>query len=285
MLPLNLYTLAFNDEKKELEPLYRSTYTNKNLNHIRFCAIASIIFILCWTYIESIYYPDFVILFLKIKLTTIVPTFLVTALLTYRHRYEKISEIVNFLDVLAVGIMFNVFIVISNPPEVQMIIYGIIFTYVFNYTFIRSRFIVASFAGWSLFLVTAYSLMSTDSSSQVSTVEGTLIFLAVLNALGMIISYTTEYAGRREFLLEQEIGREQDAQKHLNNDLNKKINEIKTLRGIIPICANCKKIRDDSGYWNQVEDYISQHTDARFSHGICEDCKVELYPEIFKGED
>ena len=56
--------------------------------------------------------------------------------------------------------------------------------------------------------------------------------------------------------------------------------EIKTLRGILPICASCKKIRDDKGYWNQIETYISHHTEAEFSHGICPECAKILYPNI-----
>jgi len=53
--------------------------------------------------------------------------------------------------------------------------------------------------------------------------------------------------------------------------------EIKTLRGFLPICAGCKKIRDDQGYWTQIETYISQHTDAEFSHGLCPECALRLY--------
>ena len=57
-----------------------------------------------------------------------------------------------------------------------------------------------------------------------------------------------------------------------NNKLQKALDEIKTLRGIIPICAWCKKIRDDEGFWEQVEDYFTERSDAMFSHGICPDC-------------
>ena len=62
--------------------------------------------------------------------------------------------------------------------------------------------------------------------------------------------------------------------------LKRAFNEIKTLRGIIPICSNCKKMRDDRGYWEQVEAYIGKHSDAVFSHSICPDCAKKLYPEI-----
>ena len=65
----------------------------------------------------------------------------------------------------------------------------------------------------------------------------------------------------------------------LITDLQKALAKIKTLRGLLPICASCKKIRDDKGYWNQVEVYIKEHSDAEFSHGICPECVKKLYPE------
>jgi PAS domain S-box-containing protein len=68
-------------------------------------------------------------------------------------------------------------------------------------------------------------------------------------------------------------------------DLRKAFDEIKTLRGIIPICASCKKIRDDKGYWNQVEVYVSDHTEADFSHGLCPVCAKKLYPDIFHNKE
>jgi GAF domain-containing protein len=64
-----------------------------------------------------------------------------------------------------------------------------------------------------------------------------------------------------------------------NFRLQQAMNEIKTLRGIIPICMYCKEIRDDEGYWNRLEEYLSRHTDAQLSHGICDKCMGKLYPE------
>jgi len=64
-------------------------------------------------------------------------------------------------------------------------------------------------------------------------------------------------------------------------DLNTVLREIKTLRGIIPICANCKKIRNDEGVWRQLESYIEEHSEVDFfSHGICPECTKKLYPEV-----
>jgi len=65
-----------------------------------------------------------------------------------------------------------------------------------------------------------------------------------------------------------------------NKRLEKALAEVKTLSGLLPICASCKKIRDDTGYWSSIETYIRQHSDAQFSHGICPDCMVKLYPEV-----
>jgi hypothetical protein len=64
--------------------------------------------------------------------------------------------------------------------------------------------------------------------------------------------------------------------------LQEALNDIKTLKGFLPICANCKKIRDDQGYWNQVEKYISDHSEAKFTHGICPKCAKKLYPDLYK---
>ena len=59
--------------------------------------------------------------------------------------------------------------------------------------------------------------------------------------------------------------------------LQETLSELKTLGGLLPICASCKKIRDDKGYWNQIDTYIQEHSDATFSHSICPECSDNLY--------
>jgi PAS domain S-box-containing protein len=78
--------------------------------------------------------------------------------------------------------------------------------------------------------------------------------------------------------------RARQAREQLIDELQEALDKIKTLRGLLPICAACKKIRDDQGYWRQIEEYIQAHSDAEFSHGICPDCARSLYPELY-GED
>lgn len=65
-------------------------------------------------------------------------------------------------------------------------------------------------------------------------------------------------------------------------ELEEALSKVKTLRGLIPICASCKKIRDDKGYWNLVESYVQQHSEATFSHGICPDCARQQWPEYYE---
>jgi hypothetical protein len=66
---------------------------------------------------------------------------------------------------------------------------------------------------------------------------------------------------------------------NVNSNLALALNEVKELAGLLPICANCKKIRDDRGYWNQLESFISRNSKAEFSHGICPDCALIFFGE------
>jgi PAS domain S-box-containing protein len=73
-----------------------------------------------------------------------------------------------------------------------------------------------------------------------------------------------------------------EQREQLIQELQNALNEVNTLSGLLPICSSCKKIRDDKGYWNNLEQYISRHSSVEFSHGICPDCAQTLYPEYFK---
>jgi len=66
----------------------------------------------------------------------------------------------------------------------------------------------------------------------------------------------------------------------LVRDLKVALAEVKTLSGLLPICASCKKIRDDKGYWRQIEIYIRDHSEAEFSHSICPECVKKMYPNL-----
>jgi len=83
--------------------------------------------------------------------------------------------------------------------------------------------------------------------------------------------------------LEDEVAlrkKSESEKEYLITELKKALKQVKTLRGILPICSHCKKIRDDKGYWEQIEAYIRDHSEAEFSHGICPDCAKKYYPDM-----
>ena len=93
-----------------------------------------------------------------------------------------------------------------------------------------------------------------------------------------IIGFGTLWAGMgyiRDRIRERENA-EQERDRYIK-ELQQALREVKQLGGLLPICAKCKKIRDDKGYWNQLEGYIQKHSDAQFSHGMCPECSDELY--------
>jgi sigma-B regulation protein RsbU (phosphoserine phosphatase) len=67
-----------------------------------------------------------------------------------------------------------------------------------------------------------------------------------------------------------------------NQELSQALAQVKQLKGIVPICMHCKKIRNDENYWQQVEEYVAEHTEADFSHSICPECLEEYYPDYAK---
>jgi GAF domain-containing protein len=86
-------------------------------------------------------------------------------------------------------------------------------------------------------------------------------------------------------LLENDERRRAEAEKaNLVIELREALAEVKKLSGMLPICASCKRIRDDKGYWQQIEGYIQEHSEAEFSHSICPECTRKLYPEICEDE-
>lgn len=93
----------------------------------------------------------------------------------------------------------------------------------------------------------------------------------------------TEVSARVKTHIELKLARQRQAD--LIQRLEKALNEVKQLRGIIPICARCKKVRNDNGFWEQVEHYISEHSDAEFSHGLCPNCMQAMYPSLSQRED
>ena len=97
---------------------------------------------------------------------------------------------------------------------------------------------------------------------------GAYLGIWVLGIVGIVAGYHRLSQGKRR--LEKAISQLQEA-----------LAKVKTLNGLLPICSSCKKIRDDRGYWKQLETYLKEHSDASFTHGLCPECLEKLYPDLY----
>jgi signal transduction histidine kinase len=144
------------------------------------------------------------------------------------------------------------------------------------------------YAPWNWIVVTGVYLDDVDQLIQAQTedMEKTLKIQRMYSFFiaAVIMLFSSLILIRFEKQISRLISSyEKDIDNYTSNLLREKekieiaLAEIKQLKGLLPICAQCKKIRDDKGYWNQIEGYIQKHSDAKFSHGICPECSDELY--------
>lgn len=139
-----------------------------------------------------------------------------------------------------------------------------------------------------IFVIAAVSMMISEYIG-----HNAIKFHAIWNAFMVMMMFIVFIAILHKLRSEQKIIRDQKKllERELNEksllvkDLGEALNKVKTLKGLLPICSYCKKIRDDKGYWNQLEEYVSKNSDANFSHSICPDCSQKYYPDLDIYED
>ena len=151
----------------------------------------------------------------------------------------------------------------------------ILFTLIF-YQFLNIRFYYT--VGACAFLavgslVTSIFYLDMDFSGFI----GSILFLVPINFLGIIILRSINRAKRSEYVSFMELKKSNEENERLIKELKSTLDEVRVLRGFIPICAHCKKIRNDEGYWQQIEWYLEEHSQLEFSHGICPECAEKTY--------
>lgn len=113
-----------------------------------------------------------------------------------------------------------------------------------------------------------------DKSSGIEAVNaGAQDYLVKGQVAGEMLLRSIRYAMERK--------RIENEKEQVIAELQEALAKVKLLSGMLPICCSCKKIRDDKGYWQQIESYIKRHSEAEFSHGICPECSMKLYPELY----
>ena len=126
-----------------------------------------------------------------------------------------------------------------------------------------------------------------DVEREIAAVTRTFTAISLV-ILGLVILLSAYIINQGLKTTRMRIKAEEDLKRHHDQleitvikrtaELEKALSEVKQLSGLLPICASCKKIRDSQGYWNQIESYIREHSEAEFTHSICEECAEELYP-------
>jgi sigma-B regulation protein RsbU (phosphoserine phosphatase) len=137
-----------------------------------------------------------------------------------------------------------------------------------------SRRIKAMEGGTKIILTTAHS----DAAVLLDSIE-VGIDKYILKPVDVGVLFTALEQCTETVRLERRIQEQNREKDELIGRLQEALENVRKLSGLLPICSSCKKIRDDKGYWNQIEKYISEHSEAMFSHGICPDCVKKLYPQ------
>jgi hypothetical protein len=181
-------------------------------------------------------------------------------------------------------LLFFISLVCVVLTGVINVIYGIdiVYTHLFYIPIILSG---VWYPRYAVFLAVALGVLHV--ASDYASVEAFKVGPFLRAAMFMVVAYVTSQLVLRQDRLSNELQKRNNELADMSNalhDNNKALqtalNEVKTLKGILPICASCKKIRDDKGYWNQIESYIHDHSEAEFSHGICPECVKKMYPKL-----
>jgi hypothetical protein len=225
--------------------------------------------------------PDFIILgptrpffyLLTYRIVIIAALLILIFTITPATSIFKISYPVTALAVA--GFTGFMLFFIYRPDAIYLILVVIVLQLIGLLMFVPIRFIMsfsAALYGVFITILTRYA-MGTPADKLI----GLFVLLLLPVVLGTATAIRLGILQRREFALLSRT-------KKMNLELQNALSEIKQLSGLLPICASCKKIRNDRGYWEHIEGYIKEHSEAEFSHGICPDCAKKLYPDIYEDQ-
>ena len=280
---INRVTLEFTGADRELESGFISHFFNHSLPVFRWGFLLGLILYSLFGFLDALAMPEVTVQLWKIRFYLVVPVMLSGIIFSFHKDFKRYwqAAIAVIILVCAFGVFWM--IVIGKGPFQHAYYIGNILVMMFGFTFIRARFVWAAATGLiiiAMFEIT--SLVLTDIPLP-EVLTSNFFFIAAW-IIGAVASYSMEYFARKNYYLLVLLEKEKKKLDEVNSVLRRQFDEIKRARdkikilsGFIPICANCKKIRDDKGYWNQIESYIAEHSDAVFSHALCPDCTEELY--------
>lgn len=286
-MQINRFTLSFNGEDAYLEADFLRNYLEKSIPVFRIALILGMFLYAMFALLDAALFPELKEKLWFIRFAIVCPFGLAAFFFSYSPLFARYWRLTISSTVMVAGLGVIAMMYVVPPPTNFSSYAGLILVLFYSYTVPRALFVWSSVTGW--LLIGCYEIF-------VFFVQGTTLpilfnnnlFFVGANLIGMSANYFMEYSARQNYWLMQRLEREKENVGLINRDLQEKnlalaeaLENVKTLSGFIPICMHCKKIRDDEGYWNQLESWLVSHSDAQLSHCLCPECMKELYPDIY----
>lgn len=287
-MQINHITLSFTGEDAHLEEGFLKNYQEKSIHFFRIAMIMGFFLYTSFAVLDAILFPNIKEKFWFIRFVLVCPFGLSALALSYTPLFKRCWQALIAVSIFTAGLGIIAMMIIAPQPYNFTFYSGLILVLFYSYTVPRALFVWASIVGWTLFL--CYEILALYIIATPEPIfYNNNFFFAGANIVGMIASYFTEYFARNTYWLMKRLEEETNKVQAINNDLQDKnralevaLDNVKTLSGFLPICMHCKKIRDDAGYWNQIEIYLRSRTEAEFSHCLCPECAKERYPDIYE---
>jgi len=285
-MKFNHLTLKFNQDDARLEDKFLEHDFKYSLKLTRISFLLGLALYALFGMLDAVLAGENKNIFWLIRYVIVCPVFLFLFFASFSQLYERFWQVSMAFAIFIAGLGIIVMIVFA-PEAVSFTYYaGLILVIIYCYTFFRMRFIWAAITCWTILILYEIVAVFFWQTPMEILINNNFFFIGA-NIIGMVACYYSEFYRRNNFFLMDLLENEKKKVTDVNANLAAKITEledasahIQTLKGLIPICANCKKVRDDKGYWNRIEEYIGKHSEAEFSHGICPDCIDVLYPDF-----
>lgn len=286
-MQINRFTLSFTGEDAHLEEDFLSTYLEKSTPVFRIALLLGMFLYAMFALLDAVLFPEAKEKLWFIRFAVVCPFGLAAFVFSYFPLFSRYWRLTISLTVMVAGLGVIAMMYIVPPPQNFSSYAGLILVLFYSYTVPRALFLWSSITGWLLICCYELFVLFIIDTPLPILFNNNLFFVGA-NLIGMSANYFMEYSARNNYWLMHRLEKEKETVGLINQDLQEKnlalaeaLENVKTLSGFIPICMHCKKIRDDEGYWNQLESYLISHSDAQLSHCLCPECLKELYPDIY----
>ena len=255
-------TLRFGD--RDLERAFRADWDQRTLRPIRVATILGVAMYAAFALVDVAVVPDHVPVTWAIRFALIIPLALLVLAASFTQAFRRHMQLAAAVTGTVGGLGIVAITLVTGELGQQYYAAGILLVTAYLGVFTRLRFVPAAAAIGTVVAVYTVTLVGLSGLPPL-TVLNDLAFVAAMVLVSLAAAYAFERTARHDFL-RRRVSEEQAAR------LADALANVRELSGLIPICAWCKKIRDDDGYWQKLESYLAPRSRAQFSHGMCPEC-------------